>query len=653
MSKLAWYWHRLRAMDAGEITGRVRKKFLEFADARRERDWAAVALECSGAFPKLPGRGDAPAVLRAALKRDVEDILAGRWKAFGHLELRVDDPPKWHCDYLVGRDLATMASAFKLNHRDLSGGADIKLIWELSRWNQLVRLAQAAYVLEDERAAQKCVRWLEDWVMRNPPYRGWNWTSALESGLRLIQFTWIDALLAERAEKWGFDAELETLRQEILPAHAWFTWRHQSFGSSANNHLIGELAGLIVATARWPALAQWGASLDVLQAQWEGEVLAQFHEDGGNKEQALNYQWFSWELCWQAQAALRAAGRTTAPAVEERLRRAAAFFVDVQMDDAWDYGDSDSAFVSPMFLNEARVAQEWRRWLRSPAEEPALDYWWGAARRDFKFEIPNRKESAGWRFFPESGQAVNRSDAWTLRWDLSPLGLGRTAAHGHLDALHLSLWFKGTALVIDPGTGCYYADRTLRAWLASRPAHNGPCPETDDGPQRHGPFLWAEPHGAPLVNGGRAQSLETGWKAELTLKTVTLGRRIESSDAGRSLVVEDWVEDLREDWRDAPRGFCVRWQFAPGTKLEPLAARRFRVTRNEVTIEVQVNEDWADVFPVSEPSQTTQADPGNELAGTVSPAFRQTAWAPYLKLFAQPGKKPCVFRTTFLASFSL
>ena len=39
------------------------------------------------------------------------------------------------------------------------------------------------------------------------------------------------------------------------------------------------------------------------------------------------------------------------------------------------------------------------------------------------------------------------------------------------------------------------------------------------------------------------------------------------------------------------------------------------------------------------------------LAGTVSPAFRKTVWAPYLKLVARPqGDKPCVFSTTFLAS---
>src|SRR5262249_34782851 len=126
---------------------------------------------------------------------DTERILAGRWRAFGHIDLRVDDPPRWHKDYLVAKDLATTTCAFTLDHRDLRDGADVKLVWELSRWHQLVRLAMAAYVLDDERAAGKCIDWLEDWVVHNASYRGWNWTSALEAGMRLIQFTWIDALL--------------------------------------------------------------------------------------------------------------------------------------------------------------------------------------------------------------------------------------------------------------------------------------------------------------------------------------------------------------------------------------------------------------------------------------------------------------------------
>lgn len=68
-------------------------------------------------------------------------------------------------------------------------------------------------------------------------------------------------------------------------------------------------------------------------------------------------------------------------------------------------------------------------------------------------------------------------------------------------------------------------------------------------------------------------------------------------------------------------------------------------------MEVQVSADWAEVWCVTEQSQVAQADPDAPLAGTVSPAFRQTVWAPYLKLVVRPqGDKPCVFSTTFLAS---
>src|SRR6185503_21349467 len=78
--------------------------------------------------------------------------------------IRVSDPPEWHKDYLAGVDLPTKESAFELNHRELPKGADIKLIWELSRWYQLTRLALAAYVLNEKRAAWKCVHWLEHWA---------------------------------------------------------------------------------------------------------------------------------------------------------------------------------------------------------------------------------------------------------------------------------------------------------------------------------------------------------------------------------------------------------------------------------------------------------------------------------------------------------
>ncbi len=100
--------------------------------------------------------------------------------------------------------------------------------------------------------------------------------------------------------------------------------------------------------------------------------------------------------------------------------------------------------------------------------------------------------------------------------------------------------------------------------------------------------------------------------------------------------------------------FAVRWQFAPGATLARLAERRFRVIRKDVSMDVEVSEDWVDVFSVTERSQvaaSATSDLEREFAGTVSPAFRKVEWAPFLKLVARPqAGRTCVFRTTFLAS---
>ncbi|HKQ39110.1 MAG TPA: heparinase II/III family protein [Verrucomicrobiae bacterium] len=538
MSRTAWYWHRLRAMDPAEMIQRVYKGLFPTTPPVHQ-----ISFEHSCEIP----------IRHVAA--DIKQIMAGEWKLFGKIPVQVDDPPRWNYDYLAGVEIS---HAGKSDHRELPKGADARVIWELNRWRQVVQLAHGG-------GAKKCLAWLEDWVAKNPPYQGVNWTSALESGIRLIHLTQIDSLLGG----------VGTLRDKILPSHVWFTWKERSFGSSANNHLLGELAGLILASARWPQMQTLCAPMDRLQRAWEREVLSQFAEDGGNREQALSYHAFSLDLCNKTRDALTAAERKISPAVEQRLNLAEEFYDLVQVPgEQWDYGDSDDA-----------VQRTTSRWPE-----------------------PDR-----WHYFPQTGIARYRASDWDLRWDLSPLGYLSTAAHGHLDALHLSLWWKGMAMVIDPGTGAYYSDPKLRAALAGWDAHNGPHLPGQDYPKRLGPFLWSEHHATPTWSDGCGKfKIREGM---FTRKLIQLREP------------PAWqIHDMFEPYRP----FIVRWQFAPGAEIRQTDMQTWRLKRQDAQFDIQVS-----------------GGVGESGIGAVSPGFRQTTKAPFLEL--KTGSEACVLRTIFLS----
>lgn len=620
-SRLAWYWHRLRAMDPAEVAGHLERKWWQLRGNRTARQLSALTSELRGlGYPRLPDRQSAPAPTALAAARHLDNVFAGRWRPFHGLELTLDDPPRWQKDLLASIDLETRERGHLLDPRRPPGSGDARMIWELSRWDPLIQAAQGAWLLGRDAAAMRSLSWLEDWARANPPYRGWNWTSALESGIRLIQLAWIDALLgavlgdAERATR------LVPVIGKLVPAHAWFTWHHRSFGSSANNHLLGELAGLIVATTRWSAVvATTHTSLDVLQTAWEREVMAQFAEDGGNREQALHYHLFALELCLQSTAALAAAGRAIAPATRTRLERAAAFYATAQVaSDPWDYGDSDDAFVTRFHAESDDPRPEWRSWLAAEPGGEAIAFWLGPSPLSCAARYPGNGDE--WARFPDTGIAVCRADGWSARFDASPLGYLSTAAHGHLDALHLSLWLDGQAIVVDPGTGTYYADPCLRELLASRRFHNGPCPIGLDRPRRRGSFLWSEHHPKPSLVDAADGSIE----ASLATPQGKLRRSVRFLDGARSCLVADQAERGIDFW--------VRWQLAPASVVEPAGERAWRITRGDALVTLEAAGPWAETAVGS---------------GPVSPSFRVVVEAPFVALRAGAAADSGELRTLF------
>lgn len=542
LKKISWYYHRAKVMSSAEVAVRIRDVWRRGTESRESR--RMVDMPFSGRnenVPVLPSPEMAPAELRDGLAKDAAALRAGRWNLFGWRQSTVLLPPAWGRDYL--RQVTVPLEA-TVDHRALPGGAEARNIWEINRWAEMVRLGMHAHASEDLGAIAVAQDWLEDWVARNPLGRGVNWTSALEAGLRLINFCWFDALVSKAVNESPDMGCIErVLVKKIVPEHVWWLRRHLSPGSSANNHRLGELTGLLLAVKRWPEMERIAAPASALWRQVSDCVLSQFAADGGNREQALHYHLFAFELALHA---CRAMNVTDGPVIE-RLRRAAEFFVRLSPPgEPWDYGDSDDAQVAPLTLDRRKSAAEWRVWMSG------VDTGAGAALAHWIGDVPVRNSQSAvrnrdWWIAPESGMAVIERDGWTVRVDASPLGFGKMAAHGHCDALHVSIWDGDQALVIDPGTGGYFAASELRAELASWNAHNGPQPAGGfKTPRRIGTFLWAGHHAKPLMN------VEEGaLKVMMSHEGVPVSRTVR--------VGEDGI--LIEDASAALSRLETRWQF--------------------------------------------------------------------------------------------
>jgi hypothetical protein len=524
------------------------------------------------------------------------EIRAGHWQLFGWCDITISGCPRWHHDYRHQADAPASCDSSTLDHRNLSGGADARWIWEINRWAEPVVLAQNAWLnheLSDARLAQE---WISNWCDKNPAGKGVNWCSALEAAIRLLNFCWVDALIRETCDRELIAAQNE-LATRVAPVHAIWVWRHRSIGSSANNHLIGELAALVMAARRWPSLSRLACCAERAWEQLLPEIEKQFARDGGNREQALHYHLFAWEFLLHASRAMRAADDNVA----SKLERMASFFLHVAHPaEGWDYGDSDDAQIVPLTSRRDDATGEWWRWLMGRDEEGALAFWLGEP-TDFRGGL----DPKGWRLFSDSGIAVRRDGGWMARVDGSPLGFGSMAAHGHLDAMHLSLWHGDEAVVIDPGTGAYYGDEKLRVRLASWEWHNGATPLRHRAqPRRVGPFLWTHHHDVPHLE--------------------IAGEECRVSFACDGPLVRRTVKPVQAAWEIhdevvTPLPHVVTWRLSPAWRLLSQSEGGFRFRHaNGKTARLRVASDHLD-----------EAGAGMNV---VSPRFGDTRQAPTVRL---------------------
>jgi uncharacterized heparinase superfamily protein len=514
---------RLRAMSADEVLARAGRTARHRLDDVAWR-WARPLWARGWHGPKRLGAAEPAEPLgfltasradglrerfpdeAARLLAAADDALAGRVRFFGYPGVELARPVDYGRDALTGARWPERHGKL-IDYR--AAPADPKWIWELNRLQYLPLLAAAFILSGDERYARGAVARMTAWISQEPPGRGIAWANGFEAGLRAISLALtFDAL---RASGVPTVAETAAIRGSLWQ-HARWIKRDPATHSSANNHRIGELAGLATIALLVPELpeaAAWAReALDGLAEEADRQILP----DGLGAEQAFAYTLFIVDLISLVVALCDVRGTHPPEPLVAALGRAADALAAQLGDDEPSpaYGDADDGRAFVLDAEELRQARPVAASLAARLGHPgarrvagSLDpaAWWlfgpeGAQR----FAETGGASRPGSLLLGSGGLVLLRRAGSRVLVDVGPLGFGSLAAHGHADALQVTLARGGEDLVVDPGVGSYFGRPAWREAFRGTRFHPTVAVDGLDQSVAGGPFLWTRHAGLRLLH---------------------------------------------------------------------------------------------------------------------------------------------------------
>jgi hypothetical protein len=518
--------------------------------------------------------------LREGIQRRAACALERRVELFGDEPLNAGIPPAWNTDLHTG-DLWPAGFHRRLDVFDIHRPTDVKLVWELSRLRHCLALAQAAVVLDDERALEQLALDLAAWREGNP--LGWtvNWTVGMEVALRAVNLICIDGVLAAGGQELPErDAHVASLYQ-----HGWFLRRNLEISDINGNHFLANAVGLLWLGAFFEGIGEAGEwfrqGLQMTRQAARQQVL----EDGLDHEGSLHYHLLVTEMFL---VAMVAAGELLWE-IEEPVRRlldAAVAFTD-ERGRIPDLGDDDGGRVAAFgdSHDASRVLGLGAALLHHPGaadrsrRETCEDAIWlvGGSRLTQVRTLRAPRASALPIHFLSAGLIVmSTGEGNRVILDAGPIGFRGRGGHGHLDALSFVTWLGDELALRDSGTGTYTGDWRLRNELRDVSAHNvvviDGLPYASLGSETR---LWTiEDDSPPEVVALEGDNEEQRLVVRQTLPTAR----------GRAVVERRLtLTPGRLDWQDfvsAPRGseVCHYIQLPDGCILEESKLRHPRLT---------------------------------------------------------------------------
>lgn len=382
-----------------------------------------------------------------------------------------DGPPDWLANPLTGQRIPAPERPWWQIPDFAPEVGDIKLIWELSRMDWVLALAQR--VREGEPGAlDRLNTWLADWCTNNPPYSGPNWKCGQESSIRVMHLACAALLLGQaRNALLGLRDLIALHLQRIAPTV-------QYAMAQDNNHGTSEAAALFMGGS-WLALlgdakgARWAA---IGRSLLENRAERLIGEQGTFSQYSLNYHrlmldTFSMAECWRrvlGLPAFSAAWNVRALAATRWLH----VLTDPSTGDGPNVGANDGARLLQLtnttyrdYRPSVQMAMVLFAGVRAYGENGSWDcglLWLG-------LDLPAGTAGVPASLHADDGgfMVLRRGSTMALlrypRYRFRP---------SHADALHVDLWLDGRACLRDAGTYSYNTEEQWIQYFGGTAGHN-------------------------------------------------------------------------------------------------------------------------------------------------------------------------------------
>jgi len=405
------------------------------------------------------------------------------------------EPIDWHVDFKSGYIWDKKTWYRKIEYGNKTG-VDIKVPWELSRFQHLVALGQAYAITGDEKYSLEYIYEVIDWIENNPPQLGVNWVCTMDVAIRAAN--WILSLSFFKNSKFITNEFLFYFIKNIY-IHGKHIINNLEYGRKTSNHYISDISGLLFIGALFSEFNIGKKWKKFAINELKKEMAKQIYDDGADFEASTCYHRLVLELFFYCTIFIirnssdfkednfvEVGEKIFGKEYVEKLYKMFEFTLYVLKPDGRmpKIGDNDNGrffiFVvrdvldmryllsfGAIFFKETKFKLKEFRF----CEEILWVY--GKEGYDIWNDLDSISiDSIGSKDFPDAGFYILRKDKNYMIASCGPNGQNGVGGHAHNDKLSFELSIDGKDMLIDPGTYVYTPIPYWRNKFRSTMFHN-------------------------------------------------------------------------------------------------------------------------------------------------------------------------------------